>query len=353
MRGVPSAAMTLRETAEPLGEPWTRPLRGEFERLTVESELLAGNPLGDPARRPLYVYRAPGWAAGAPVVLLLQGYSNQLDTWLARRAFEPTIVERLDAMFATGPAPPATIVFPDAWTSRGGSQFINSAANGRYADYICDEVVPFVDARYGRPAGRAVLGGSSGGYGAMVLPMLRPDVFAALGSVAGDGLFECSLLRAFPAVARQLRDSFGGSYERLFAELGPADTFDWGRFGQPLEIYAYASAYSPDPTRPGRAELPFEIATGRLIDAVWARWLAHDPVRMAPRHADALRSLRAVHLYAGRGDEYYLDLAAAAFAAELDALGVRHTLELYPGGHGTIRAQYPRAVAALANALAA
>ena len=79
--------MTLRQTDEPLGAPWCRPLHGSLDALVVESELLAGNPLGDPTRRPLYVYRAPGAAAGAPLILMLQGYSGQLDTWLARRAF--------------------------------------------------------------------------------------------------------------------------------------------------------------------------------------------------------------------------------------------------------------------------
>ena len=55
----PAAAarqMTLREVAGSAGAPWERPLRGTLDRLVVESELLAGNPLGDPATRPLWVY---------------------------------------------------------------------------------------------------------------------------------------------------------------------------------------------------------------------------------------------------------------------------------------------------------
>ena len=40
-----------------------------------------------------------------------------------------------------------------------------------------------------------------------------------------------------------------------------------------FDLYGYAAAYSPDPQRPGKALLPFEIATGRLIDDVWAQWL--------------------------------------------------------------------------------
>jgi hypothetical protein len=45
---------------------WKRPLHGTLDRLVVESELLARNPLGDPARRPLYVYRPPGVERDAP-----------------------------------------------------------------------------------------------------------------------------------------------------------------------------------------------------------------------------------------------------------------------------------------------
>ena len=36
---------------ELLGAPWSRPLAGALDRLVVESDLLADNPLGDPVRR--------------------------------------------------------------------------------------------------------------------------------------------------------------------------------------------------------------------------------------------------------------------------------------------------------------
>ena len=59
--------MTLRTVEGEPGPPWRRSLAGALDELTVESELLADNPLGDPARRPLYVYRSPGVVAGAPL----------------------------------------------------------------------------------------------------------------------------------------------------------------------------------------------------------------------------------------------------------------------------------------------
>jgi S-formylglutathione hydrolase FrmB len=350
--------MSLRELQGPPGAPWERPLAGALDQLVVESQLLAGNPLGDPARRPLYVYRSPGVQRGGhrkvPVIYVIMGFTGQADMWLGRSAFSPTLVERLDAMFAHDECPDAIIAFVDTWTRRGGSQYLNSSSTGRYLDYLCDEIVPFVEERYpafGDRDHRGLAGKSSGGYGAMVVPMLRPDVFGALASHAGDALFECCYQREFPTVARELRDEFDGSYEVFFRELADAERFDWERFGKPFEMYGYACAYTPDPARPGEALLPFEISTGRLVEEVWQQWLALDPVRMAPLHADALRSMRRIYLDAGRQDEYFLDLGAQAFSDELTKLGVDHTLELFQGKHGGIDYRYPGAIRELVSAL--
>jgi hypothetical protein len=132
--------------------------------------------------------------------------------------------------------------------------------------------------------------------------------------------------------------------------LAAADHFDMERF-RAIEVYGYAAAYSPDPRQPGRALLPVDLASGRLIDDVWAQWLEKDPVRMAPARADALRSMRRIYLDAGTRDEYFLDLGAAAFGAELDKLGVEHTVELFDGRHGGISWRYPGAIRELVLAL--
>ena len=351
--------MALRQIDGLPGAPWERQLAGALDVLVVESEVLAGNPLGDPARRPLYVYRSPGVRAGrsgdVASIYVIQGFTGQVDMWRSRVAFEPTVIERIDGMFAAGNCPNAIVVFVDAWTTRGGSQFLNSTGTGRYLDYLCDEVVPFIDGHYPTRADRdrrGLAGKSSGGYGAMVVPMLRPEVFGALASHAGDALFECCYMREFPTVARMLRDDFDSSYDRFFDQLTDSDRFDWSRFGAPFETYGYACAYSPDPDRPGHALLPFEITTGRLIDEVWAQWLECDPVRMAPQRREALASMRRIYLDAGKSDEYFLDLGASAFAQQLDKLGVEHSLELFDGGHGGISYRYPGAIRELLLALA-
>ena len=187
----------------------------------------------------------------------------------------------------------------------------------------------------------------------MVVPMLRPDVFGALASHAGDALFECCYLPDSREVARILRDHFDGSYEVFFERLRGGRPLRLRPLRTPFEMYAYASAYSPDRSEPGAALLPFDVPTGRLVDDVWERWLEHDPVRMAPRHADALRSMRRIYLDAGRSDEYFLDLGAQAFSEELAKIGAAHTLELFDGAHGGISYRYPGAIRELVRALQA
>jgi hypothetical protein len=187
----------------------------------------------------------------------------------------------------------------------------------------------------------------------MVLPMLRPDRFGGLATHAGDALFEACYLPEFPEAARALRDEYDGSYEAFWTEFrgrpGRAKKTD----GVLLNAWCMAACYSTDAD--GTVQLPFDTTTGRLRPEVWDRWLAWDPVRMAAGRADALRGLRAIWIDAGRSDEFYLDLGAEAFRAELEAIGIGEPVlrfELFEGTHGGIEWRYPDAVAWLAECLA-
>jgi hypothetical protein len=337
-------------------EPWSRTLSGRLDELEIESDVLRSNPLGDPHVRPLWVYTPPGYDGDAervyPTVFVIQGMTGQLDMWRNREAFRPTYLEALDSMFADGGCPPAIVAFVDCWTSFGGSQFLNSPATGRYHDFLCDEAVAFVDGRYrtdARREARGIQGKSSGGYGALVTPMLRPDLFSALACHCGDSLFEACYLPDFPKAARALRDHFGGSYDAWWEDVRtrPFGTrpHDWDL----LEPYGYAACYSAD--EDGTVRLPFDPASGKLDDEVWARWLAWDPVRMIPGHADEMRSMRAIWLDAGKADEYFLDDGMVAVGGELAAIGVDHRLELFEGGHMSIGYRYPQSLAFLVQTL--
>ncbi len=342
-----------------LPPPWGHAWNGRLHEEVIDSEALTGNPLGDPHRRPLYVYTPPGYDDEPdrryPSVYLLQGLTGQVDMWRARKAFSRTTPEALDAWFSTRDTLPAIVVYVDAWTSLGGAQFLDSPATGRYHSYLCDEVVPFVDARYrtlAHAGHRGMAGKSSGGYGAMVTPMLRPDLFGGLVTHAGDALFEVCYAPDFREAARALRDGYDGSYEAFWSDFRSRPGRSKRTDGVLLNVWCMAACYSAEPD--GAVQLPFEPLTGRVIPETWDRWLAWDPVRMAASHAEALRGLRAVWIDAGRSDDFYLDLGAEAFRAELAALGIakdRLRYELFDGTHTGIDWRYPEAVGWLADRL--
>jgi hypothetical protein len=275
--------------------------------------------------------------------------------WRNRRAFRPTVVELVDDLFADPSVPPAIVVFVDAWTSLGGSQFLDSPATGNYHTYLCDELVPWVDSHYPTLAQRehrAITGKSSGGYGAMVTPMLRPDLWGGLATHAGDALFENAYLPEFPQVARSLRDDYDGSYERFWEDFRSRPALAKKSDAHLLNLWCMAACYSADPD--GTVHLPFELTTGQLIPEIWNRWLAWDPVRMVPDHADTLRGLRAIYIDSGTRDEYYLDLGAEGFRAALERIGVTDVFfELFDATHGDIEYRYPLAIRYLAERLSA
>jgi len=338
--------------------PWDAELTGRLDRTTIVSDLLRDNPLGDPYERPLWVYLPPGYddtSVRYPAVYVLQGYTGHVTMWANRGAFRQPFIETADAVFASGEAPGCLVVYVDAWTTYGGSQFVDSPGTGRYHSYLCEEVVPFVDARYRTlpdRESRAVSGKSSGGFGAMVTAMLRPDLFGALASHAGDSLYELCYIPEFGKAARFLR-SYDHDIQRWWADFRSRPAFTKEADSLLVMLLGVTACFSAAPD--GTPELPFESRTGRLRPDVWQRWLDWDPVRMVDRYADSLRSLRAVWLDAGTRDEWFLDLGAEAFRAGLDRIGLpgeRISFELFDATHGGIDYRYPRALSWLAHRLA-
>jgi len=327
-----------------------------WHELSLESEALGGNPLGDPTTRPLFVRtpraydRDPG--RRFPSVYLLQGLTGQVRAWFNVSPFTKALPDLLDDTDVD-----AVVVLVDAFTALGGSQFVDSPAIGSYGTYLCDEVVPFVDERFrtlAEPLHRGIQGKSSGGFGAMVWGLLRPDLFGAFATHAGDALFDVSLAHDFPTAAQALRNEYDGSYERFWADFRSGrQVFEKKNDALLLAVYAAAAAYSP--REDGSVELPFRLDTGELVPDVWARWLAWDPVRIAPGRADAIRAARGIWIDAGRNDEYFLDLGATAFRDAVLAAGAREEdvrFELFEGTHRNTTWRYPLSLAFLAERLA-
>jgi len=335
---------------------------GRVEIVRHESRLLADNPLGDPSLRELGVYLPPSYDAQPerrfPVVMFLAGYTGTGLQLLNRGAWAMPVDRRLDALFDAGRGAEAIVLLPDCMTRYGGSQYVDSPAIGRYQSYLCDEVIPFVDGRWRtipRREARGVFGKSSGGYGAMVLGMLRAELFSAVASHAGDSAFDLSYQKEFGRTLMTLEKRGGVAGFLKWFDEQPTKS------GSAIDVMSNlccAAAWSPTERGPyGYGvgfDLPFNPLTGALLPEVWGRWLAWDPVRMldAPKHVEAMRSHRALFFDAGTADEYNLQLGTRQVVAKLSQAGVACVHEEFDGGHMNTQYRYDRSFEVITKALA-
>ena len=327
-----------------------------WQELALESESLQGNPLGDPATRPLFVWTPRDYDTEPerryPTIYLLHAMTSQARAWFNVSPFTPSLAEQLDALSLD-----AVLVAVDGFTSLGGAQWIDSPAIGDYGRYLCDDVVGYVDAQFRtlpEAPHRGLAGTSSGGFGAMVWSMLRPDLFGGFATHAGDALFDVTLGAELAPAAQALRNLYGGSFEAFWADFRSGRPV-FENHADPLlqNVYATSAAFSAAPD--GTVELPFSLDTGIVLPEIFARWLAWDPVHMAPKHAEALAGLRAIWIDAGRQDEYRLDLAAVAFRDAVVAAGPANDVlhfELFDGGHRRLGRRLAESLPHLAKRLA-
>jgi enterochelin esterase family protein len=328
---------------------------------TITSQVLRDNPLGDPHMRRVPVYLPPGYDDGDtryPVVYLLTGFTGRGTFLLNDSAFEEDVQERMDRLIATNQIQPLIIVMPDCFTRYGGSQYLNSSATGRYQDHLIDELVPFIDQGYrtrAEPGYRAIAGKSSGGYGALVQAMRRPDLFGAVACHSGDMYFEyCykpDFVKFLNAAARNEIDSAETLRDFLTAftpKMHPKPP----AFFDVIHIAAMSACYSPNPASPCGFDLPFEFHTGLLRPDVWQRWLEHDPITLLEdnRHVDALRRLKLIYLDCGQQDEYALHFGARIFSQRLTELDIPHVYDEFAGGHRQIQFRYDISLTAISRA---
>jgi enterochelin esterase family protein len=331
-------------------------LHGDVRIDYIESESLAGNPLGDPAVRPVGVYLPPGYDAEAsrryPALYVLHGYTGDAAALVASRPWETNVFQWADRLIEQNRMAPVLVILVDGFTRLGGSQYVDSIHNGRYATYTVRDVVGHVDREYRTVAsehGRAVLGKSSGGFGAMHLVLEHPGTFAAFASHSGDSYFRYAHIPAFATVQRTLEThgfnvaAFVEGFERKHKRSAAEYTT--------MEMLAYAAAYSPRDAVPFDLDLPFESTTGELRQDVFARWLAFDPAeRVAGRRAELAR-LRLRYLDCGRRDEYNLDIGARVVSDRIRALGLEVRHEEFDDDHRNVGYRYEISLPALAAVL--
>ena len=167
-------------------------------RTLLESSHLAGNLLGDPSERDLFVYLPPGYDGSDrryPTAYLLHAYGQTAEQVVTPdtdgQRWSPPIEDVLDPVFERIGAPPMIVVIPDGSSRLGCGQWVDSPVTGNFEQYVVNDVVAFADAHYRTipdPLSRGVFGFSSGGFGAWNLASRNPEVFGAMAVLSAGSI---------------------------------------------------------------------------------------------------------------------------------------------------------------------
>jgi pimeloyl-ACP methyl ester carboxylesterase len=278
----------------------------EFDVLKVPGVTLRGNPLGDPEERRVAVFAPGGTKADAPMamVIYLPGWGGSSEDVIAQGA-GAWFGSVLDQLAADGL--PLRLAIVDGRSRYGGSQFLNSTATGNYADYVADEILPALKARYTFPSGPIsclLAGHSSGAYGALMLAMRRPALFAAVVAMSPDSDFETTHkpLVTQPSVRAITRAD-------LDAAMAPAGAFHLPADELAGLVMGLCANYAPIAGQPGRFEWLYDDG-GKWRAEAWQRWLDLDPLNVVRRRADAFAPGQRIYLDGAALDEFGANIGA-------------------------------------------
>lgn len=307
--------------------------RYRLEIREVESRLLEGNPLGDPHRRKLRLLVPESMTGPLPVVWILAAYGGTAAALVEEDPWSENLLDRVNRLADEGRLGDAIFALPDCFTLLGGSQYLDSPAQGPYQRHLWEELCPAVEEAYPTSGKHGVAGRSSGGYGAFVQAAARPEKVRAIACHAGDMAFELVYPAGFAALAQAL-DQHGG-VENFLAAFRASSKKRSGPWFMAVQTLCMAACYSPSAAAPAGIDLPFDPHTLALREEVWARWLDHDPLRMIERTEvqDALRGLDLLFFDCGSRDEYALQYGQRRLVRRLDELGIAHEAEEFDDGH--------------------
>ncbi|MBV9540463.1 MAG: enterochelin esterase [Alphaproteobacteria bacterium] len=326
---------------------------GTVHRLWLDSAVLKGNMLGDPTNREIDVYVPHGHdGKGLPLLVDVVGFTGGGPVHVNWKNFGENLPERSDRLIATGAMPPCVIAFPDCFTKLGGNQYVNSAAIGRWDDFLLQEAVPLVEKQFGcgGKGKRGIFGKSSGGYGAMAHALLHPDFWSAAAVHSGDMGFELLYRHEFVPVLRSLT-KVGFDFGKWVDNFWESKKFKDSDI-HIIMMLAQAASFDPDTSARYGLRLPVTHDTCEIIPDRWANWMKWDPLSLVEQHGAGLKALKALYIDCGDIDQYNLVYGARRMHKRLSQLGVSHIYEEFPDNHSSVDYRMDISLPILAKALA-
>src|SRR5687768_16196961 len=294
---------------------------GKLTNFTINAKTLQ-NDGGENKNRNVSVYLPPGYEQGNkrfPVIYYLHGF-------MGTDSISSSMKMILDRGIAQQKIRPFILVIASHYTLYEGSFYSNSSLTGNWIDFQAKELVEYIDKNFKTLAtrdGRGIAGHSMGGYGAIKMGMLFPDVFSTVYALS-PGLL--AFVKEF------------GPNSDSFKDLGKIKSVEeLKKTYYPKVIVAVARAWSPNPNRPPfYCDVPFTYDGDSLVvnSAVLEKWNQNMPVYMVDKYANNLRKLKALKLDWGRNDASRFPIQCGMFSQRLENLGIEHFSEEYIGNHG-------------------
>jgi len=150
----------------------------------VNSVAIAKNMAGISGLRHIAVYLPDGYDVGNqryPVLYVIHGWTCGIYDCNGTPS-DIVCKDTLDEAIKAGKFQPVITVAIDV---HEGTLFLNSHVFGNWEDFMVSELIPFIDKNYRtipNKSGRGIIGHSAGGYSALMLPVLHPGVFSAIGA---------------------------------------------------------------------------------------------------------------------------------------------------------------------------
>ena len=293
----------------------------------INSPALQNSGGENPVRR-VSIYLPPDYDQTTnryPVIYYLHGFTWSDSLQIALDHFDLL----LDKAISTGKIRPVIVVMPNQYTQYRGSFYTNSSLTGNWADFTAKDLVNYVDQHYrtiSNKDARGISGHSMGGYGAIKLGMLFPDVFSSVYALSpavlglakdfgpnGEGFRRAQQIKT--------REELVTGYSEFFANA----------------VVAIGRAYSPNLNKPPfYCDLPYTYIGDSLITdyKVLELWNKNSPLEMVEDNIDNLKKLKALKLDWGRNEEApHIPWTCHLFSVKLETLGVNHYAEEYIGTH--------------------
>jgi len=305
---------------------------GTFTCHSIQSEAIAKNTMGIPSTRHVWAYLPDGYEEGSQryptIYWLCTLMVKEFDSVPLFKIYNRALGEAIRSK----KIPPVIVVYIDPRTGKGGSIYFNSPVFGYWEDFLTDEVVPFIDKTYRtipEMRYRALMGLSIGGYAALMLPLLHPGIWGAVGM--NDASVRIGLPEAAVDILKNMPESLA-DYDknpplfRIFFQLG--------------------TAISPNPASPIHFDPPID-REGKPVPAVMEKWRDYTPTHpeMIKKNLATLKSLHTIAAIIADLDEVEFAaqntnaLSNLIMIEEMKKQGVSVTQLHWHGGHENFKVE--------------